>query len=525
MSSVVLCILDGVGWGKRDDGDAVYSARTPVLDRLQQDYPWILLKAHGTAVGMPSDGDMGNSEVGHNAMGAGRIFAQGAKLVQQSFESGSIWKSSVWGEIQSRSCLHLMGLVSDGNVHSHIDHLLAFIRQAKADGIERVWVHMLTDGRDVDPRSALQYLARLQPVLDDCGPNYRVATGGGRMWITMDRYEADWEMVKRGYDCHVLARGPGFESAKEAIEHFYAADPKVDDQWLPSFVVNGYEGMSDGDAVIFFNFRGDRAIEISRALEEPDFPHFVRERHPKVYFSGMMEYDGDRHIPTNYLVDPPQIDDTVGERMSAAKQRVLSISETQKFGHVTYFFNGNKSEALAYEDQVEIPSYNVPFDQRPEMSAKEITQKVCEAMTVDKYDLIRLNIANGDMVGHSGNFSATVSAMETVDFCLEKLYQTAIATNSILLVTADHGNADEMFQYDSKKGRYKTQKGQRVISTSHSKNPVPFILIDPQKQWELSAERESIGGGIAQIGGTLLSLTHLPVPPHYLPSLVQKQST
>jgi len=520
MRSVVLCILDGVGWGQRDDGDAVYTAKTPTFDQIQKTHPWVLLKAHGTSVGMPSDGDMGNSEVGHNAMGAGRIFAQGAKLVQQSFDTGAIWRSNVWNEIKSRSCLHLIGLFSDGNVHSHINHLCALIQKAHHDGIADLWVHLLTDGRDVDPRSALHYLDQLETVLEECGATYRIATGGGRMWITMDRYEADWEMVKRGYDCHVLAKGPRFPSAREAINHFYTEDPNVDDQWLPSFVINGYEGMKDDDAVVFFNFRGDRAIEISRALEEKDFSEFSRPHHPNIYFAGMMEYDGDLHVPHNYLVDPPQIDDTVGERMSSAGKHVLSISETQKFGHVTYFFNGNKSEALAYEEQIEIPSFNVPFDQLPEMSAHAVTDRVCEAIREQNYDLIRLNLANGDMVGHSGDFDATVQAIEILDQCILKIYQETLNTNSILLLTADHGNADEMYQFNAKKGIYKTKDGKRIPSTSHSKNPVPFVLIDPKKQWALKSETASIAGGIAQIGGTLLELTQLPVPSHYLPSLV-----
>ena len=522
MRPVVLCILDGVGWGQRDDGDAVYTAKTPCLDLLQKENPWVLLKAHGIAVGMPSDSDMGNSEVGHNAMGAGRVFAQGAKLVQESFDSGSIWRSSVWNDIRQHSTLHLMGLLSDGNVHSHIDHLCALIKRAHQDEIQNVWVHILTDGRDVDPRSALQYIEKLEKVLAQCSEKYKIATGGGRMHITMDRYEADWDMVKRGYDCHVHAKSTRFSSAKEAIEYQYQSNPNMDDQWIPEFVIGDYDGMNDGDAVILFNFRGDRAIEISRALEEKDFSCFDRGVHPNIYYAGMMEYDGDLHVPRRYLVEPPQIDDTVGERMAQAQKRVLSISETQKFGHVTYFFNGNRSEALPFEEQLEIPSFNIPFDQKPEMSALAITDKVCEEIEKNEYDLIRLNLANGDMVGHCGDFTATVQAMEYLDFCLEKIAQSCQKNNSILLITADHGNADEMYQFDSKKGQYKTKLGSRVPSTSHSKNPVPFIVFDPLQKWTLCGKKGSISGGIAQIGATLLQLTQLPIPSHYLPSLVQK---
>lgn len=522
MRPVVLCILDGVGWGQRDDGDAVYTAQTPALDELQEKNPWVLLKAHGTAVGMPSDSDMGNSEVGHNAMGAGRIFAQGAKLVQESFACGSIWTSPVWNKIQKHSTVHFMGLLSDGNVHSHIDHLCALIKQAHLDEIETVWVHILTDGRDVDPRSACSYIETLEETLAQCSPKYNIASGGGRMHITMDRYEADWTMVQRGYNCHVHAQGTRFSSAKEAIEYHYQSNPNIDDQWIPEFVVGDYQGMHDGDAVVLFNFRGDRAIEISRAMEEEDFSYFDRGTHPKVFYAGMMEYDGDLHIPKQYLVAPPQIDDTVGERMAKAQKKVLSISETQKFGHVTYFFNGNKSEALPFEKQIELPSFNVPFDQKPEMSAQAITTRVCEEMECGEYDLIRLNLANGDMVGHCGDFQSTVCAIECLDECIKQLHQSSIKSNSILLITADHGNADEMYQFDSKKGMYKIKAGKRVRSTSHSKNPVPFILFDPQNQWTLRGDKETDAGGIAQIGATLLHLTQLPVPEHYLPSLVQK---
>jgi 2,3-bisphosphoglycerate-independent phosphoglycerate mutase len=522
--TVVLCILDGVGWGRRDDGNAVHCARTPALDHLMSSCPWGLLKAHGTAVGLPSDGDMGNSEVGHNAMGAGRVFDQGAKLVNQAIESGSIWKSEAWCRAVKGRTLHLLGLLSDGNVHSHIDHLRAMVSQASLDGVERVRVHILTDGRDVGPRTALEYVVPLEQWLAGFGPEYCIATGGGRMHISMDRYEADWPMVERGYRCHVLAEGRRFPSASEAVRTLYSEDPGVNDQWLPSFVVGGYGGAEDGDSLLLFNFRGDRAVQLSRAMEDGDFDFFDRGRAPSLFFAGMMEYDGDLKVPRHHLVTPPSITDTVGERMSAAGLRALSISETQKFGHVTFFFNGNRSEALPFESQVEIPSLKLPFDQAPAMSAEEVTDSVCDAMRGGSFDHIRLNLANGDMVGHTGNFPAAVEAMETIDACLARLAAAAEESNSILLVTADHGNADEMYQWDKKKGRYKTgEDGRRTPSTSHSTNPVPLILLDPASEWSLSGERGSLIGGLAQIGGSLLDLCGLEVPEHYLPSLMERQ--
>ena len=526
MRPVVLCILDGVGWGRRDDGDAVFMAQTDNLDRLLKEAPWCLLQAHGTAVGMPSDGDMGNSEVGHNAMGAGRIFDQGASLVGQAISSGRIWDSADWKRaVDTTGTLHLMGLVSDGNVHSHIDHLNALIARAVADGVKRIRVHALTDGRDVAARSALQYLAPLEATLAALPVDGAIGSGGGRMLITMDRYEADWEMVARGWRCHVHGEGRRFASAVEAVETLYAEDAEVDDQWLPAFVIGDYEGMADGDAVLFFNFRGDRAIEISRAFEEDDFAAFDRGRRPAVSYAGMMEYDGDLHVPRHYLVSPPAIDDTVGERMSAAGLSVFSISETQKFGHVTYFFNGNRSVAMAGETWTEVPSATVPFDQLPAMSAAEVTEQACTAIRSGAFSHVRLNIANGDMVGHTGSLQATVEAMGVVDACVGKLEAAVREAGGILLITADHGNADEMFQVNKKTGTYKTDaSGQRISSTSHSRNPVPFILLDTAGQWALTEPRGADGavGSIARIGATLLSLCGLTPPEHYLPSLVEQ---
>ena len=531
--SIILCVLDGVGWGKRDEMDAVYLAKTPHLDHLQEQFSWRLLQAHGTAVGMPSDDDMGNSEVGHNAMGAGRVFAQGAKLVQTAIKEGSIWKSEAWKKAIQGKTLHLLGLLSDGNVHSHIDHLLALIQRAAKEGVASLCVHLLTDGRDVSPRSALQYIETVEQLLSlhtKGGLDYRIASGGGRMLITMDRYEADWEMVKRGWDCHVHGLGARFSSAKEAVENFYAEDPKIDDQWLPQFVIGDYQGIKDGDSVLFFNFRGDRAIEISRAFEEEgdSFEQncFDRGIRPKdIFFAGMMEYDGDLRIPKSYLVPPPEISDTIGDRMSEAGLSVLSISETQKFGHVTFFFNGNRSGALKGETQIEIPSLNVPFDQAPAMSASPLAEKVAESILSREYDHIRINFANGDMVGHTGNLEATIQAIEIVDQAVGKVWEACKQSNSILLITADHGNADEMAQWDKKKKQYKKDSaGKFVSSTSHSTNPVPLILCDPEGQYSLQGKNAETIGGLAQVGGTLLELCGLEVPQHYLPSLLHREN-
>ncbi|MGC9054821.1 MAG: 2,3-bisphosphoglycerate-independent phosphoglycerate mutase, partial [Candidatus Hydrogenedens sp.] len=307
---LVLVIMDGIGIGKRDESDGVYMANTPMLDILFEEPLFTKLKAHGTAVGQPSDDDMGNSEVGHNALGAGRVFAQGARLVNESIAEGRIYQGKAWQSIMERvregGTLHFIGLLSDGNVHSHINQLLAIIKHCAEERVPKLRVHILTDGRDVAERSALIYIEQLEQVLAECnqsGLDYCIASGGGRMLVTMDRYEADWRIVERGWKAHVLGEGKQFSSAKEAVE-FYYQDPTVNDQFLGEFVIvkNGQPvgTIEDGDAVIFFNFRGDRAIELSRAFEEEHFPYFDRKRRPNVFYAGMTQYDGDKFIPKNF---------------------------------------------------------------------------------------------------------------------------------------------------------------------------------------------------------------------------------
>ncbi len=530
---VVLCILDGVGWGRRDDTDAVAMAKTPVLDGLWATEPHCLLRAHGTAVGLPSDADMGNSEVGHNAMGAGRVVQQGASLVDEAIATGRLFASAAWRRTMACDTVHFIGLLSDGNVHAHVSHLRALIDAAAREG-KRIRVHALTDGRDVSERSALRWVEPLEETLAAL-PDAAIASGGGRMRMTMDRYEADWEMVRRGWDCHVHGVARHFRAASEAIHVLYAEDPKMTDQWLEPFVVVGPDGapvgrIRDGDAVILFNFRGDRAIEISRAfedggleeggLEDGAFPYFDRGARPRVAFAGMMQYDGDLKIPPHYLVNPPTIGHTVGELLVGAGVRTYAVSETQKFGHVTYFFNGNRSGRLdaTLEEYAEVPSDNVPFDQRPAMQCAAITDAAIAALRSGRFDHVRLNLANGDMVGHTGNFAATVVAIEFVDACLGRLVAACREAGAILLVTADHGNADEMFELD-KKGAPIVVDGVRRPRTSHSLNPVPFIVMDPTHAWRLESAPDS---GIAQVGGTLLTLFGVPLPPDYLPSLVTR---
>jgi 2,3-bisphosphoglycerate-independent phosphoglycerate mutase len=521
---VVLCILDGVGLAAPHQDNAVFTAATPNLDRYLARFPTVRLKAHGVAVGLPSDADMGNSEVGHNAMGAGRVFDQGAKLVDQALRSGRAFEG-LWKDLVARPTLHLIGLLSDGNVHSHIDHLFLILDQAQQDGARRLRVHVLTDGRDVDGRSALTYLGRLEERLAhlrDQGVDAQIASGGGRMHITMDRYEADWDMVARGYRAHVCGEGRVFTTAGAAVETFYAEDLGCDDQYLPAFVIHDGDGpvgrIEDGHAVLFFNFRGDRAIQISRAFTEADFDGFSRGPRPDVLYAGMMQYDGDTQTPPQFLVDPPNIDRPLAAYLSAAGLRSFVVAETQKFGHVTYFFNGNRSSAPdpALECWHEVPSDVGSPEHRPWMKAAEVTDAAVDAILSGRYEHIRMNYANGDMVGHTGSLEATRIAVSAVDLQLARLERAIAKVEGILLITADHGNADEMW---SRKGGdiRRDGQGEPQPRTSHTLNPVPFILVDPTGQRTM--RDDASGRGLASIAATVLGLCGLQPPADYAPGL------
>ncbi len=521
---VVTVIMDGVGLGKNDQADGVYVAHTPVLDGLMKNHMPCILKAHGRAVGLPTDKDMGNSEVGHNALGAGRVFAQGAKLVNEAIASGAVFKGAAWQEIEKRcgqgGSLHLLGLLSDGNVHSHINHLFAIIDYCISKKVQKLRVHTLLDGRDVGPKTALDYLRPLTEKLEQAGAaglDYKIASGGGRMVTTMDRYEADWEIVKRGWDAHVLGRARMFPTALSAVETYYAEDPNMTDQYMPPFVI-AEDGqptgpVEDGDAVVLFNFRGDRAIEISRAFDEEQLDKFDRIHKPKIFYAGLMQYDGDAGIPANYLVEPPAIDKTLGEYLCGSGISSFAISETQKFGHVTYFWNGNKSGYIDkhLEKYVEIESDKVSFDLRPWMKAAEITDRVIAAVEEGRYSFIRLNYANGDMVGHTGVPEAVRIALETVDICLGRLLAAVEKAGGIAVVTADHGNADCMW----------TEKGGKITPmVSHTLNPVPFIVRDfsgANKFEPANIARP----GLANVAATICRLLGYEPPEEYEPSLLK----
>lgn len=528
---VVLVVLDGVGLGPLDEGNAWHLAKTPTLDALMAHPVRGQLKAHGPAVGLPGDDDLGNSEVGHNALGAGRIFDQGAKLVSQAIESRRVFGGGTWRWlVEGRPTLHLIGLWSDGNVHSHVDHAYALIDEALGEGC-RVRLHLLLDGRDVPPTSALDYVEPLEARIAAWragGHDVAVASGGGRMKVTMDRYEADWAMVELGWKTHVLGQGRRFGSASEAITTL-RDELEVDDQNLPAFVVAGPDGepagpVRDGDAVVFFNFRGDRAIEIARAFDAGagEFAPFARGSVPAVRFAGMMQYDGDLKIPVQYLVEPPAIDRTLGEYLAVTGKRQLAVSETQKFGHVTYFFNGNNSEKFSAELErwVEIPSDRVDFSERPWMKVAEVVDATLAGIDTFRPDFVRINLANGDMVGHTGHLGAATLAMECVDLSLGRLLAGLAKRSATVIVLADHGNCEEMVERDRKTGALKRDKlGRFVPRTSHTTNPVPCVIVGPgageRYAWDASGT-----AGLGNVAATCLVLMGLTPPGDYLPALV-----
>ncbi len=534
---VVLAVLDGIGWGPRDGGDAVHLAHKPTLDQLWNHQPTRTLRAHGTAVGLPSEADMGNSEVGHNALGAGRIFEQGAALVNQSLASGALLRGETWQWLveplaQGAGTLHLCGLLSDGNVHAHIAHVEALVRGAAQAGVRRIRLHTLADGRDVDDPSFDRYVHTIKAVLDSVaalGCDARIASGGGRMAITMDRYEADWAMVERGWALHVHGQGEAFASVAAALSALRQRPLGGSDQTLDGFVIADDQGpigrVQDGDAFVLWNFRGDRAIELTRAFQDGDeFRPFDRGRLPQVRFAGMMQYDGDLDLPTRFLVEPPAIERVLGEYLAAGGLRSFACSETQKFGHVTYFWNGNRSGLLApqLEEYVEVPSDRIAFDQAPQMKSSEIADAMIAALDRQPpWDFLRCNFANGDMVGHTGKLAPTIQAVQAVDTALGRLKQKVEQLGGILIVTADHGNADDMWTRGKKGDPVRLADGSPQPKTSHTLAPVPLTIFDSRatQPWKLRGDLPE--AGLANVAATVLNLLGYAAPSDYEPSLIE----
>ena len=537
-SPLVLAILDGVGLTDPTGDNALALANAPFLHQViagslaGEPVVSLAIRAHGVAVGLPSDADMGNSEVGHNIMGAGRIFDQGAKQVEAALESGDIW-GTAWRDVMSRRGhrIHFLGLLSDGNVHSHIRHLAILLARAAEDGATRLVVHVLFDGRDVIDGTAEKYLSQLHESIDAVtaahpGVQIVVGSGGGRMDVTMDRYEADWEIVRRGWEAHGAGSARPFRSAEEALATFRAEDPSVSDQYLPAFTVVGADGMPvgamhDNDAVVLFNFRGDRMVEIYRALTEEPFAPFARGPLPaNLLVVGMTMYDGDLGIPAQFLVPPTRVTGTVSELLAKAGIAQMACAETQKFGHVTYFWNGNRSDKFdeTLETYVEIPSDKVPFDQLPRMKAAETGDEIVKAVQSGRFPFIRCNFAGGDMVGHTGSIPASVVSVEAIDEALVRVNEAVRAAGGTLVITADHGNCEILVERDKEGSPVLDAAGNPVPKKSHTLSPVPFVVIEHHGRSVSGAGVAD--AGISNIGATILTLLGLPVPADYRPSLV-----
>lgn len=495
----MLCILDGWGISNSTEGNAVALAETPNMDQLFATCPHSHLEASGLAVGLP-EGQMGNSEVGHMNLGAGRIVYQDLTRISKSIEEGDFFRNEVLGNIMQQvstagTTLHLLGLLSDGGVHSLNTHLYALVDMAKQQGVQHVRIHPILDGRDTPPRSALSYIRELEQHLAAAGCG-RIATLSGRFY-TMDR-DRRWDRIERAYTCLTESSGTRFPAAQSAVEAAYAAG--TTDEFVEPCVIEPVDNSSsiqDGDGVIMFNFRSDRAREISRALTDSGFDAFKRRRVPDLCgYVCLTEYDKTLELPVAF--PPEEYPDILAQVVSAAGLRQLRIAETEKYAHVTFFFNGGREEPFPGEERILIPSpQDVPtYDLKPQMSAEEVARSVIEQINTNSPDLIILNFANPDMVGHTGNLEAAIKAVECVDRCCARVCEAFITAGGHMLITADHGNCEQMLAPDG---------GQH---TAHTTNPVPLIYVsaDTPKDTRIDS------GILADIAPTLLHMLSLPKP-------------
>lgn len=496
---VMLMILDGLGLSDKVDGNAVAAAYKPNFDKYYAEYPKTELGASGLNVGLPR-GQMGNSEVGHLNIGAGRIIYQELTRITKAIEDGEFFEKAEFNEVIDKAvkggkALHLLGLLSDGGVHSHIDHLKALVKLAKNRGLKKVYIHAFLDGRDVQPGSAKDFIIDLENYLADLGVG-KIATLSGR-YYAMDR-DKRWERVQLAYNAIVLGKGEIAASAVEAIERSYH-DNKTDEFVLPTVIMNGDAPMgsiADGDSVIFFNFRPDRAREITRAINDKVFDGFERETLNLNYVC-MTQYD---KTMENVLVayKPETYENTLGEYVSKLGKKQLRIAETEKYAHVTFFFNGGVEAPNKGEDRVLVPSPKVAtYDLKPEMSAFELTDELIRRIDSDEYDMIILNYANPDMVGHTGVFEAAKKAIEAVDICLGKVVEKILEKDGTVFITADHGNAEQMIDYST---------GEPM--TAHTTDPVPLLYISNSAK----GKKLRSGGVLADLAPTMLTVMGVAVP-------------
>ncbi|PIA31924.1 hypothetical protein AQUCO_04700056v1 [Aquilegia coerulea] len=534
---IALVVLDGWGEANPDKYNCIHVAETPTMDSLKQGAPekWRLVRAHGKAVGLPTEDDMGNSEVGHNALGAGRIYAQGAKLVDLALASGSIYDGEGFNYIKqcfASGTLHLIGLLSDGGVHSRIDQLQLLLKGASERGAKRIRVHILTDGRDCLDGSSIGFVETLEKDLAELrakGIDAQIASGGGRMYVTMDRYENDWGVVKRGWDAQVLGEAPyQFTSAVEAVKKLREA-PNTSDQYLPPFVIVDDSGkpvgpIVDGDAVVTINFRADRMVMLAKALEYEDFDKFDRVRVPKIRYAGMLQYDGELKLPSHYLVSPPLIERTSGEYLVKNGVHTFACSETVKFGHVTFFWNGNRSGYFdeTMEEYVEIPSDSgITFNVQPKMKALEIAERARDAILSGKFDQVRVNLPNSDMVGHTGDIDATVVACKAAGEAVKMILDAIEQVGGIYVVTADHGNAEDMVKRNKKGDPLLDKAGNIQILTSHTLQPVPVAIGGPGLASGVRFRKDVPDGGLANVAATVMNLHGFVAPEDYETTLIE----
>lgn len=516
-------VMDGYGIGKPDETNAMHQAKLPVMEHLLTECANTQLFAHGHHVGLPSDSDLGGSEVGHMTMGAGKTLEQGPTYIQRLIKSGELFKSDslvkiIKNCVEYQTPLHLLGLLSDGNIHSNINHALAIIKHAFEAGIKRVYVHALLDGRDVPIQSALEYTEPFEKLFNELKQqrpdiDYAFASGGGREAITMDR-DKNWDKVEDGWNIHVRGKcDRQFKSIEEAILTLREEHPHIIDQALPGFVIvrdgKPVGIVEDNHSFVFFNFRADRAIQFAKAIVEDDFPYFDRSPRPKVMFAGMMIYDQDTQLPENHIVGPTKVDNPFGKIVLEAGMNQFRLTETQKFPHVTFFFNGGYRDPLdpKKENYYLINSDKLPsFDLKPEMKAIEISQKAVEFIKSKEYNYGLINFANADMVGHSGNMEAAIKAVEIVDSVLAPIMKAIDEVSGILVITADHGNADEMLFYNKNSKKWEP-------NTKHSINPVPYIIYDPlfEGQYQLKSPDAEVLN-LSNIAATNCILLGLPIP-------------
>ena len=498
LSPILLLILDGWGIGPDGPGNAISLANTPVMDKLLKNFAHTRLKCSGESVGLPQ-GQMGNSEVGHLNLGAGRIVYQDIMRINQAIADGSIRQNQVlnqlFASIKPGGRLHLMGLLSDGGVHSHQEHLHSLINLAKEKGISQVFIHCFLDGRDTPPASGIIYVQRLKNYLQETGVG-EIATIIGR-YFAMDR-DKRWERIKLAYDALTLGQGKSARDPVLAVKEAYAA--KETDEFVKPIVLMAHDKpvatLQDGDGVIFFNFRADRARELCQALFDPEFKEFERKLCPRLYLITMTEYDKEFGLPV--IFPPEKLVNILGQVVSGKGMKQLRIAETEKYAHVTYFFNGGEEDPFPGEDRILIPSPRevATYDLKPEMSVYEVTDVLCSKIRAREYDLYVCNFANLDMVGHTGKLPAAIKACEAVDECVGQVVEAMQQTGGTILLTADHGNADDMLDENGNP------------KTAHSLNPVPFVLIDENKK----DVRLRPDGILADVAPTILDLWSIPKP-------------